>query len=134
MRQRVQDARVATLGTIAPDGGPHLVPITFVLDGDTMYWVVDDKPKTTAALQRLENMRVDPRVTVLVNHYTDDWSKLWWVRMEGSGSIVDDGPVFERVIDALAVKYDVYQRRRPAGPVVAIDVTKWRGWVSQLGV
>ena len=69
LRERVAAARVARLATIDPDGRPHLVPIVFVLDGETLYTAVDEKPKRSRTLRRIENARARPDVTVLVDHY-----------------------------------------------------------------
>src|SRR4029453_4312281 len=79
-RDRVEWARVARLATVRPDGRPHVVPITFPLVGDAGGSAVDQKPKTTLALARLANLAVHPVASVLVDHYDDDWARLWWVR------------------------------------------------------
>ncbi|HEV2686241.1 MAG TPA: pyridoxamine 5'-phosphate oxidase family protein, partial [Actinomycetota bacterium] len=89
MRRRVATARDGTLATAGPGGRPHIVPFVFALKGDTLYWTVDHKPKRTQELQRLRNIRRDPRVAVLIDTYTDDWPGLWWVRMDGTARIVD---------------------------------------------
>ena len=81
VRERVRTARVARLATTDPDGRPHLVPIVFVLDGQTLYSAVDAKPKRSRRLRRLANARERPDVTVLVDHYEDDWGRLWWVSL-----------------------------------------------------
>ena len=70
-RERFAGARVARLATADADGRPHLVPVVFAVDGDTIYSVVDAKPKRTTALRRLANVRENPRVTLLVDHYDD---------------------------------------------------------------
>src|SRR3954468_8250599 len=90
MHRRVSAAPVGRLATISPDGRPHLVPVCFVLDGDTAYSAVDHKPKRTARLRRLANLESDPRCALLVDRYDDDWSQLWWVRLDGLGRIVTD--------------------------------------------
>lgn len=128
MRRRVADADVARLATVRPDGGPHLVPITFALDGNEVVTAVDDKPKDTRDLQRLANIRHEPRVTVLVDRYDEDWSRLWWVRVDGEARIVDRGDRYERAIDALVDRYPAYRRAAPDGPVIVIAATVWRGW------
>ena len=87
IRRRVAGARAATLATLDGDGRPHLVPITFVLSGDELFTAVDHKPKTTRALKRLANIRHDPRVTVLVHSYDEDWAKLWWCRLRGEARV-----------------------------------------------
>jgi PPOX class probable F420-dependent enzyme len=124
MRERVRDARVAILGTINENGTPHLVPITFALEGDAIYSAIDHKPKTTTQLKRLANIERDPRVTLLVQNYADDWTLLWWVRMKGNARLTDEG------LDALMSKYPQYRERPPSGTVIAIDVSEWSGWYA----
>src|SRR5712691_663731 len=80
---RLTAARVARLATTDPDGRPHLVPIVFALDGDTLYSAVDRKPKRSSKRRRIENARVRPDVTILVHHYEEDWGRLWWIRLRG---------------------------------------------------
>jgi PPOX class probable F420-dependent enzyme len=120
----VRDARVAILGTINADGTPHLVPITFALEGDVIYSAIDHKPKTTTQLKRLANIERDPRVTLLVQNYADEWSLLWWARLEGSAELADTG------LDALRAKYPQYEDRPPRGPLIAIAVSAWTGWYA----
>ena len=128
MRARVTAARVGRLATVTPAGEPHVVPCCFVLDGDTILSAVDAKPKSTLALRRLDNLRARPRAALLVDHYDDDWSTLWWVRADGDGRVIDAGADRERALDLLAAKYPQYRTRRPPGPVVAVVVTRWRAW------
>jgi PPOX class probable F420-dependent enzyme len=128
MRRRVSGANVARLATVGPDGRPHIVPITFALDHDTIYFAIDFKPKKTADLQRLRNIETNPSVSVLVDHYEDDWTMLWWVRADGRASIVIDGAVFEKGIALLAHRYAQYGAARPAGPVVSISIERMTGW------
>src|SRR6187401_2160796 len=90
MRRRADEAQVARLGTVTADGRPHLVPCCFALDGDVLYTGVDDvKANTTHAPRRLDNIRLNPAVSVLVDNYDDDWSTLWWIRMDGQSRVVD---------------------------------------------
>jgi PPOX class probable F420-dependent enzyme len=130
VRERVAAARVARLATIDRDGRPHLVPIVFALDGDTLYTAVDAKPKRSRRLRRIENARERPDVTVLVDHYDDDWNRLWWVRLRGRARVLDAGEEAERALELLAAKYAQYDRERPARPVLAVDVIDWRGWAA----
>src|SRR5260370_26118800 len=119
LRRRIDGAQVARLATVGRDGRPHIVPITFALDHDASYFAVDFKPKKTANLQRLRNIEANPSVTVLVDHYEDDWTKLWWVRADGSARILIDGAVFEKGIALLTRRYAQYRSARPAGPLLA---------------
>ena len=122
------EARVARLATIDPDGRPNLVPIVFVLEGDTLYTAVDDKPKRSRRLRRVENVETRPDVTVLVDHYEDEWSRLWWVRLRGRGRVLPEGPEFDRALALLTRKYRQYSDSPLPGPVIAIDVMEWRSW------
>lgn len=84
-RIAVTEARVARLSTTRADGRPHVVPMTFALlsggeHADALVTAVDAKPKRTTDLQRLRNIAANPAVSVLVDHYDDDWTQLWWVR------------------------------------------------------
>ena len=127
-RVRVTDAPVARLATVRPDGTPHLVPVTFALDGDAVVTVVDDKAKTTTDLQRLRNIEACPAASVLVDSYEDDWSLLWWVRGDGLGRIEREGRVHDEAVALLAAKYPPYRERPPDGPVVVLAVHRWVWW------
>jgi PPOX class probable F420-dependent enzyme len=128
MRERIAAARVGRLATITADGKPHIVPCCFVVADDIVYSAVDAKPKTTLALRRLVNIEAHPVAALLVDHYEDDWSSLWWVRLDGAARLVRDE--FERAsaISLLAVKYPQYVHSPPTGEVIAIDIAVWRAW------
>jgi PPOX class probable F420-dependent enzyme len=129
LRRRVAAAAVARLATLRSDGAPRLVPVTFALVGELLCFAVDDvKPKRDARLARLADIARDPRVTLLVDHYDEDWATLWWVRIDGHAATHEAGPLRERALDALAAKYPPYRASRPAGPVVAITPVRWTGW------
>jgi len=119
---------VARLATIDPDGRPHLVPIVFALGGDTLYSAVDSKPKRSQTLRRIENARLRPEVTILVDHYEDDWSGLWWIRLRGRARVLDDGVERERALALLAEKYPQYREKPPDGAVLAVDISEVRTW------
>ena len=128
VRERVLASRVARLATLDPDGRPHLVPIVFALDGDTMYCAVDAKPKRSRVLRRIDNARARPDVTVLVDHYDEDWGRLWWVRLRGRARVLDDGAEAAHALELLAAKYTQYRVDPPGLPVLAIDLDEWRSW------
>jgi PPOX class probable F420-dependent enzyme len=128
LEHRVLAARVARLATIDEEGRPHLVPICFVLDRDVLYSAVDEKPKRSRRLKRLANIRAHPDVTVLVDHYEEDWSRLWWVRVRGAARVLEAGQEHDRALALLAEKYDQYRAEPPRGPVIAVRVREWRGW------
>jgi PPOX class probable F420-dependent enzyme len=127
---RLDAARVARLATIDPDGRPHLVPIVFALDGDTLYSAVDRKPKRSRVLRRIENARARPDVTILVDGYDEDWDRLWWIRLRGRARVLDEGEERERAIALLIDRYPQYRAAPPDGPVLAVTVTEVRDWTA----
>ena len=120
-----EDARVARLATIRPDGSPRVVPICFALEGDTLYTAVDEKPKRTRRLARVADIERDPRVEVLIDHYDDDWSQLGWVRLRGRARVVDADP---RALELLTAKYPQYRERPPEGPFVVVEIDERSEW------
>jgi PPOX class probable F420-dependent enzyme len=130
LRRRFASSPVARLSTVRPDGGPHVVPIVFALVGDTVFSAVDAKPKRSTHLQRLANVRADPRCAVLVDHYEDDWRRLWWVRADGSAEVVDAAPAEHPGIQALAQRFPQYRDEPPSGPLLVVTVQRWTGWAS----
>jgi PPOX class probable F420-dependent enzyme len=127
-RQRLVTARVARLATVSAAGQPHLVPVTFAADGDTLYIVIDHKPKSTLRLKRLANIAANPRVALLADHYTDDWTQLWWSRADGEATVLTGPGDTAGPVALLAARYPQYQATPPTGPVIAIIVTTWTGW------
>ncbi len=130
LRRRFSASPVARLATVRPDGGPHAVPVVFAAVGDTVYTAVDAKPKRTRQLQRLVNLRAESRCTVLVDHYEEDWSRLWWVRVDGVAAVVKEPPTSHPGIEALVERYAQYREQPPAGPLLVVTVVRWNGWSS----
>lgn len=127
-RQRFAGARVARLATMSADGQPHIVPITFAVDGDVIYSTVDSKPKSTPRLRRLSNIHANPRVAVLADHYDEDWSALWWVRADGMAAILHHPAEMTLPTGLLVRRYPQYLDNSPGGPLIAIRVGRWSGW------
>ena len=128
MRRRLGEARSAVLSTVTADGRPHAVPCCFFLKGDVVYSAVDAKPKSTLALRRLDNLAANPAACLLVDCYDDDWSKLWWIRVDGTARVLASGDERDHALELLAAKYPQYQATRPPGPVIAMDIVSWRSW------
>ena len=128
MHALVGEARIGRLATIDPDGRPNVVPFVYALASDTVHAVVDRKPKRTTALRRLENLRRDPRAVILVDHYSEDWEQLWWVRMRGTARVVDGGADLDRTCDLLRAKYEQYQDVEMDEIAILIDIEDWSGW------
>jgi PPOX class probable F420-dependent enzyme len=104
------------------------VAVTFALDADTVVSAVDHKPKRTQELQRLRNLEERPTASLLVDHYEDDWSKLWWVRLDLDVEIVRDGPRRTDLLGPLIRKYADYRVTSPQGPVLMMAVRSTTSW------
>ena len=130
MRARVAGARSAHLATVAAEGQPHLVPITFVVDADHLWTAVDHKPKSTRDLRRLRNIAANPKVSVLVDHYDDDWSRLWWVRLDGVARVLTGDARPGHAVELLRGRYPQYRETPPAGPLIEVAIHTWRGWAA----
>jgi PPOX class probable F420-dependent enzyme len=128
IRRRLEASFVARLATVGVDGRPHIVPITFGLEDQTLYFAVDFKPKRTTDLKRLRNIAANPAVSVLIDHYESEWDRLWWVRLDGTARIVAEPSEVERALNLLVRRYEHYRATRPAGPVVAITIERMTGW------
>ena len=124
----LERSRVATLATLAGDGSPHLVPVVFAVEGPDLVTAIDGKPKKGTRLARLENVARDPRVTILVHHYEEDWSRLWWVRIDGRASLEETGDGFNRALTALAQRYPQYASVELGGPVIRIRIEGTTAW------
>ena len=124
-------ARVARLATADAAGRPHIVPLVFAVAGDEVLSAVDAKPKRTTSLRRLANVRENPRVALLADHYDDsDWGALWWVRAEGVARVIER-PEADVALALLSERYAQYRAAPPPGPVLAVSVERWAGWRAQ---
>ena len=128
LRGRFASGAVARLSTVRPDGAPHLVPVVFALVEDTVYSAVDAKPKRSRRLQRLGNVRAEPRCALLVDHYEKDWTRRWWDRAEGSAAVVDATSPDHPGSRAQVERFPQYGEEPPAGPLLVVTVDRWTGW------
>jgi len=106
------------------------VVVTFAVEGDAIYTAVDQKPKSGAYLKRLRNVGENPWVTMLADHYCDDWDSLWWVRADGRAAILADQRQMAAPLRLLANRYRQYRQAPPTGPVLAVTVERWSGWAA----
>ena len=126
--KRLAGSDVGRLATVDSAGRPHLVPFVFAVVDQSIISLVDHKPKRTRDLQRLKNISANPRVSVLVDHYEDDWSRLWWVRADGQARVVKGGGELEKCIDLVVGAFPQYADSRPLGPAVVINVEHITSW------
>lgn len=125
-RERFAQARVARLATVSIDGSPHLVPIVYAISDDRIVSAVDQKPKSTTHLRRLDNIAVNPFVSALVDEYDEDWTRLWWARADGWARVIDDYD-----LAPLISRYEQYRSQPPSGPAIVIEVDRWSGWSAR---
>jgi PPOX class probable F420-dependent enzyme len=127
-RDRLASVPVVRMATADQAGHPHLVVVTFAVERDRVYTAVDAKPKSTRDLRRLRNIRANPQVAVLADHYEDDWTRLWWVRADATAEIIEDPDAMAAPIALLRERYRQYRQTPPEGPVIALTVRRWTGW------
>jgi len=131
-RRRFAHAQVARLATVGPGAVPHLVPVVFAVDGDEICTVVDAKPKAGGVLARLRNVTERPAVSLLADEYDPDWSRLWWVRADGLGRVVESGPERERAVHLLTARYPQYAALEGGfGAALIVRVARWQGWAMR---
>lgn len=121
---------VARLATIGPDGTPHVVPVCHVLDGNTLYVVIDEKPKRPGAvLQRLRNLAARPAAAVVVDRYDPDWRRLGWVMLRGRAEILAGGAEHTRAQELARARYPQLRAMRLDGlPVIALRIARVASW------
>lgn len=128
-RRRFAASRSAVLGTADADGRPHLVPVTFAVVRDDVLIAIDDKPKQTFDLRRLQNIAANPATSLLADRYDDDWTQLWWARADGAARIVAEPDALPPgLLIELRGRYASYADNAPAGPFIVVAVERWSGW------
>lgn len=134
-RELFEESRVARLGTLARDGRPHLVPVCFAVLREAIAVAVDEKPKRSTRLARLANVERDPRVTLLVDRYDDDWERLAWVRVDGRGSVFERGGMWPEALAELRRRYSQYQAMALEElPMLRIEPERIAGWRWHEGI
>ena len=128
-RRRLAAARVGHLATVRADGRPHLVPIVFAVEGDLVYSIADPKPKGGLDLLRHRNIAANPRVSILVDEYHEPWRGIWWVRVDGTAQVVDEGPQRDAALRLLLAKYPDYATwDAPFGAATLIRIERIASW------
>lgn len=128
--ERLGSARVARFASITPDGRPHVVVVTFALIGLNVVHMIDEKPKRTRNLQRLQNVELLPIASLLADHYDEDWTQLWWVRVHGEVTIEKDGDLWWEARARLKAKYRQYRNSPPSGPAIYLSIDRLTHWES----
>jgi len=127
--QFIERRRVAHLATADKSGRPHVVPVCFALLDGRFYIAIDEKPKRSLRLKRLRNIEENPRVALVFDRYDDNWSRLGWVLVQGTATVLLDGPKHERALIALRERYEQYQAMALEGrPVISVTVERISTW------
>jgi PPOX class probable F420-dependent enzyme len=128
-RRRLAAARIARLATVRADGRPHVVPIVFAFDGEVVRSIADPKPKRGLDLLRHRNIRVNPAVSLIVDEYEESWQAIWWVRADGVGHVVEEGPERDEAIRQLRAKYPQYTEwTEPFGAATIVRIHRLVSW------
>jgi len=130
----LRSARTGHLATADATGQPHVIPVCYVFDGESVYSVLDAKPKTTPLrqLRRVRNILANPRVSLVVDHYEEDWTSLQYVMVTGDAGLLESGEEWARAIVMLREKYPQYQQMDLAqSPVIKIVPSRFVPWSSQ---
>ncbi len=117
---------VARLATVRANGSPHQVPIVFARAADALWSSIDGKPKQGDVPLRIQNLRANSKVSLLLDHYDSDWTRLWWLRIDGTGHVCESrrvDPTTEAALAALRAKYPQYQQTPVVGsPALMIRI------------
>jgi PPOX class probable F420-dependent enzyme len=130
-RRFLDGQRVARLATADSGGHPHVIPICFVAMENTVYFTVDEKPKrkSQAPLKRIANMRENPSVALVFDHYDEDWRQLGWVMVQGRAEELGSGDEHDRAQASLRARYRQLADMQIQGlPVVAIRIEHATSW------
>ncbi len=126
-------ARVGRLATTDGSGQPTVVPICYAFDGTALYSAVDAKPKQAPpeGLKRIRNLRENPRVSIVIDEYHEDWTRLRYVIIQGEADLLTDGPQFAHGIDLLVAKYSQYRALgllRERGLMIRVTPSRVSSW------
>ncbi|MFY9609378.1 MAG: TIGR03668 family PPOX class F420-dependent oxidoreductase [Blastocatellia bacterium] len=128
----IREHRVARLATADGDGRPSVIPICYVVDGGTIYSPLDEKPKSVDVqrLKRVRNIEANPHVSLVIDDYSDDWSKLVYVKIGGRADVLLPGHVeHARAVELLRYKYPQYLAMAiEERPIIKITVTQVKRW------
>lgn len=129
----ITSARVGRLATADASGQPTVVPICYAFDGTALYSAVDAKPKQAPpeGLKRIRNLRENPRVSIVIDEYEEDWTRLRYVIIQGEADLLMDGPQFAHGVDLLVAKYTQYRAlglARERGLMIRVTPRRVSAW------
>ena len=126
----LEQTRVGRLATLDARGRPSLVPIVYVRIGDELWSPIDGKPKRDGELARVRNIRRDPRVSVLVDHWDEDWQRLWWIQVHGEARVERSSPGALAALRAKYAQYETVSMSDGTDRMLAIHVETQISWCA----
>jgi PPOX class probable F420-dependent enzyme len=126
----LEEERRGVMTTIASDGSAHSVPVVFARIGDEIVSPIDHKPKTGDVMARVKNLARDDRVTLLVDHWDEDWTQVGWVMVRGRGEVNPDADMSR--MKALNERYPQYapDERHDALITIRPERLLWWAWTD----
>ncbi len=127
------ESSVGHLATADADGAPHVIPVCFAFDGQAIYSVLDQKPKraSLSRLKRVRNIQANPKVALVVDHYEEDWQRLWYLLITGDAQLLLEGREQAEAIKLLRQKYRQYRDmdidQNPVIKITPARVVSWGG-------
>ena len=130
----LRSARTGHLATADVKGQPHVIPVCYAFDGESIYSVLDAKPKTTPLknLRRVRNILANPQVSLVVDHYDEDWKQLQYILVSGNAEMLESGEEWAQAIANLRQKYPQYKSMDlNNSPVIKINPARYSPWSFQ---
>ena len=140
----IDKARVARLATVNSEGKPHLVPVVFAYDREHYYIPIDEKtkqrPSKPEKLKRVKNIQANPNIALLIDEYNEDWTKLYFVMIQGRASLISNKKgeqenelllLLEKAHKLLAEKYHQYQKIGIGEYIIIIYPQKIVTWKNE---
>lgn len=127
-------SRVARLATVDEKNNPHVVVVVYAFDGNIIFTPIDEKPKKDPSkkLKRIKNIENNRAVSILIDEYYEDWSRLVWVQVRGRADIVETGRLYSKGISSLVAKYKQYEEMKiDDKPLIIIHPTKVVSWRAE---
>jgi coenzyme F420-0:L-glutamate ligase / coenzyme F420-1:gamma-L-glutamate ligase len=122
-------ARLGHLATASRDGRPHVVPVCFAWLPPVVYSAIDGKPKRTMHLRRIRNIAQTGRAALVVDRWSEDWTKLAYVLIEGAAEVLVDGRERDEALILLTAKYPQYDDLPLAdNPVIKLLAERTVAW------
>lgn len=126
IRALLEDERRAVMSTTAADGSVHSVPVVFALVVDEIVSPIDHKPKSGTVMARVRNLERDPRVTLLIDHWDEEWTRLAWVMVRGTARLDDVYP--DDLLRSLNARYPQYEADERHDALIRIQPTRLSWW------